>query len=482
MKKILNPKAKMGLSVICTVAILLAILIFINTLMSFLPKNVTLLDTSENKMYSLSTSAKEEIKKVENRINIYLLTGNDEDSLDDMGTHLNTYLKRLAALSPKISYSIVNLYKNESFLTDKSIDSSTVTLNSIVVESELRYRYIDINDLFYYYIDEVGKVSQQEAQIYQMYYGLIPSYKFGGEGLILSSIDYVSSTALPSAIALTGHGETALSAELKKEFIGIGTDISELSTLSLVPGCELLIMNAPTSDISTSEASLISQYLSKGGKLLLTTAPGTSDFTNLCSVLNEFGLEYEDGIVIDQTQGSYYQYPYHLIPTENTHDATVGLNASPLLPYSHGIAISDINDIVTTSLLKTSNAAYIVPTTSSSIAKPEEQDEKAYTIGAIAENKTNEGAIIWFSSQMMLDESVNNVTGGNFKYVSAICKHFCGADLSSTTDDYEPITLASEKLTFSIVSMAAVALLVVAIIPITVIIIGVIHVAKRKKK
>ena len=481
MKKIFNPKAKMGLSVICTVAILLAILILINTLASFLPKNVTLLDTSENKMYSLSASAKEEIKKAENNINIYLLTGNDEDSLNDMGAHLNTYLKRLAALNPKISYYIVNLYKNESFLTDRSIDTSTVTLNSIVIESELRYRYIDINDLFYYYIDEVGKVSQQEAQIYQMYYGLTPSYKFGGEGLILRSIDYVSSTELPLAIALTGHGETALSAELKKEFIGIGIDLSELSTLSLVPGCELLIMNTPTSDISSSESSLISKYLNKGGRLLLTTAPGTSDFTNLCSVLNEFGLEYEDGIVIDQTQGSYYQYPYHLIPTANTHDATAGLTASPLLPYSHGIAISDINDIVTTSLLKTGNAAYIIPASSSSIAKPEGQEEKSYTIGAVAENQSNEGTIIWFSSQMMFDENANSVTGGNFKYVSAICKHFCGAELSSTTD-YEPITLASEKLTFSFVSMATVALLAAAIIPITVIIIGIIHVAKRKRK
>ena len=67
--------------------------------------------------------------------------------------------------SPTLIHEIIK-YVSDNFLENRGIDSSTVTLNSIVVESALRNRYIDSSDLFYYYVENVGKVSQNEAQLY----------------------------------------------------------------------------------------------------------------------------------------------------------------------------------------------------------------------------------------------------------------------------------------------------------------------------
>lgn len=481
MNKIFDKKAKIGLSVICSAVLLLAILIVANNLVGLLPQNATLLDASENKMYSVSATAKKSIASYGEDIKIYLLSAGGKASLDDTGIHLDAFLSRLAAYNSKIKYSVVDLYTSDGFLENRGIDSSTVTLNSIVVESELRHRYIDSSELFYYNIDGVGKVTQSEAQLYQMYYGLQATYCFDGEGLILNSLSYVTSTELPLAISLTGHGETALTATFTNGFTNAGIDTSSLETLALVPGSEMLIINNPTSDISAGEASVLSQYLDNGGKLLLITAPGTSGFTNLCSVLEKFGLSYEDGIIMDETQGSYYQYPYYLMPAASSHAATEGVAGATLLPFTHGIAITEVSGVEAGAILSTSGASYIIPTTATSTVKPEGQEEKSYNVGVIAENGAG-GSVIWFSSQMFLDESVSSATGGgNFEYATAISKYMCGAKESESAATV-PMTLVTETLTFTPGAMAITALLVVGIVPISTIIIGVVYCYKRKRK
>ena len=482
MNKILNNKSKIGLSVIFTAVILLAVLVLTNFIVGLLPKSATLLDTTETKMYSVSASSKKQIAALSDDVTIYLLTAGGEASLDDTGIHLNAFLSKLASHSKKIKYSVVDLYTVDNFLENRGIDSSTATLNSIIVESKLRNRYIDSSELFYYYIEGIGKVSQSEAQLYQMYYGLTSSYYFDGENLILSSLSYVTSTDLPIAIALTGHGEAAISATLKNSFTTAGLGFSELASLSMVPGCDMLIINNPTSDITASEASLISQYLSKGGKLMLATAPGTSDFENLCSVLTEYGLGYEDGIIIDQTQGSYYQYPYYLLPALASNEYTSGVSASVMLPFSHGISITQVQGVTVSQILSTSAASYIIEPTATSTLKPDGQEEKSYAVGVIAESSANGSAIIWASSEAFLDESASQMAGGgNFTCAVAITTNAC--DVSIESESYTaPLAMVTEKLTVSFGSMAIIALLVVGIIPIGTIIFGIAYCQKRKRK
>ena len=162
MKNLFDNKAKIGLSVICATVLLLAVLILANHLTGLLPKSATLLDTSENDMYSISASAKKSIASYSDDIKIYLLSAGGKASLDDTGIHLDTFLNRLASHNAKIKYTLVDLYSSDNFLENRGIDSSKVTLNSVIVESKLRNRYIDSSELFYYYIEGVGKVSKNE--------------------------------------------------------------------------------------------------------------------------------------------------------------------------------------------------------------------------------------------------------------------------------------------------------------------------------
>lgn len=482
MKKIFNNKARIGLSVICKTALVMVILILINLLTALIPQNITLLDTSKNKMYSISDDTKRTISSIDEKIEIYLLTDTDEKSLDDTGIHLNAFLKRFAALNPNINYTLLNVSSTNEYLESKEISLSDISTNSILVEGKSRYRYIDNSEIFYYYIDGIGNVTSNEAQIYQLYYGLSPVYKFEGENLLLSSLNYVTATDLPLAINLTGHGETTLSNNLISQFTTAGIEVTNLESVSFIPNSEMLIINNPTSDIEENEASLISQYLDNGGKLFLVTAPGTSDFTNLRSILKNYGLDYEDGIILDQTQGNYYQYPYYLIPNTQSHISTEALTTSVLLPFAHGINVSEIDGTVNTEFLYTSESSYIIPTTSSTISKPEGQDEKKYTVGVISEKNDTNSTLVWVSSQMFFDESVNSAASdGNFEYIISISNYLCD-NKNLNNVNVSSLTLTTEKLTFSYNSMAFSAILIIGIIPISVIIIGLIYCHKRKAK
>ena len=486
MNKIFNTKtAKVGFSVMAVTALVLVILMLVNLLAGVLPKNITLLDLSENKMYSVSDAAKRDIAKVKEKVDIYLLTAGGESSLSETGIHLDTFLKRAAAQNGKLSYKVVDLYTDTEFLTEHGIDSSSVTALSVVVESERRHRYIDSTEFFYYYIEGIGKVNESEAQMYQYYasmYGTTLNilYQFAGESLMVNALSFVTSADVPTVIALTGHGETAISSSLQSEFTTLGVSYSELSTLYIVPGCELLIINAPTSDISENEAALLSEYLGKGGKLMVSTVSPSSAFTNLISVLEKYGLNYIEGVIIDPTSGSYYQYPNWLTPTAKAHTATGGVTGSVLLPSAHAIEISDTAGITASPIFNTSSASYVIAIDAASAEKPEDTEEASYPIGVIAE-ATNGSAITWISSGAFLDDTANQYSsGGNYAYASAITSYLCGVDTSSAA--VNALTLTSETLSINNGALAIIALLIVAVVPLSVIIIGTVYCYRRKMR
>ena len=87
------------------------------------------------------------------------------------------------------------------------------------------------------------------------------SRSFDGEGQITSAIDYVTTETLPQVYLLSGHGEAALSdafyGQLERANYETVSDFSLLNVDAVPEDCSALIINAPTSDISDEELSLL---------------------------------------------------------------------------------------------------------------------------------------------------------------------------------------------------------------------------------
>ena len=287
--------AKGGSYALAVTAVVLAILIAVNILASVLPTALTKLDISATKLYSITSSTKVVVNNLEKDVTIYWVVQSEkEDKV------IENLLGKYESLSSHITVTKKNPDVYPTFTaqyTDEDVPN-----NSLIVECGEKSRYISYNDI---YLTDVDYTTYSYV------------YSFDGEGAITSAIDYVISDELPKVYTLEGHGEAELPTEfqtqIEKENMGLES-FSLLNTDEIPEDADALLIYAPESDISDEEAGLLEDYLEGGGKLLVIAGPtegGT--LTNLYSVLESYGVEAADGLVVEADREHYaFQQPYTL--------------------------------------------------------------------------------------------------------------------------------------------------------------------------
>ena len=97
----------------------------------------------------------------------------------------------------------------------------------------------------------------------------------------------------------------------------------ELETLSLLTADEVpedadcVLIYGPSSDISTEEQAMLSDYVSGGGKLLVMAGPTEEDgaLSTLYGLIEPYGVTVTDGIVVEGDREHYaFQAPFALLP------------------------------------------------------------------------------------------------------------------------------------------------------------------------
>lgn len=468
-----------GLRMCLVCAIMLVVLLIFNGLVGLLPKRLHTIDISPDQKYSFSDTVKRALSKLDEDVSIQLLVYGGKDALSDESLHLSTYLERLCEYSKHASFEIVDLQTNTAL-------AEIAENYSVVVKSDKRERVIDFDSFFYLYMDDIGKVTAEQAQLYYSYYGdaISFAYLFDGEGQILNAISYVTADSLPKIYALSGHNETALPDDLLSTFSNSNIDCGTLIlTETGVPSdCSILFINIPTADISSTEAVLLADYMNGGGKIVLVTAPSTpSVLSNLMTIAEAYGLTATDGIVIEANSNHYYQAPYYLLPGVGSTEETDSASGRTMLPFAHSISISDSmpSGVKAISLLVTSAEAYVIPTDAASLEKPADQDARMHDVGVIAKAQ-NGSAILWISSEGITDSTANSyVSDGNYNFLTSITSWLCDAPEATVGT---PIVLSVEFLTVPSSSVAIISIILILIIPLTIGISGFVYWLRRRKK
>ena len=190
-------------------AVVLAILIALNILVSALPANLTKYDISASKLYSITSNTKVVVNALEEDVTIYWIVQSGEE--DDV---IETLLNKYDSLSDHITVVKKNPDVYPTFA--EQYTSETVQNNSLVVECGERSRFIGYDDIYV-----------QEPDIYSYSYNT----SFDGEGAITSAIDYVVTEDLPQLYVVEGHGEQALPDNFQEQ---IEKENIEINTLSLL--------------------------------------------------------------------------------------------------------------------------------------------------------------------------------------------------------------------------------------------------------
>ena len=152
-------------------AVVLALLVVVNILVSSLPTAWTKYDISAAKLYSITSNTKVVVNALEEDVTIYwIVQSGKEDAI------IENLLGKYESLSDHIQVVKRNPDVYPTFA--QQYTDETVANNSLVVECGDRSRYIAYDDIY---------LTQTDMYTYSY------STSFDGEGAITSAIDYVAS-------------------------------------------------------------------------------------------------------------------------------------------------------------------------------------------------------------------------------------------------------------------------------------------------
>lgn len=456
--------AKGGSYSLAVTAIVLAILIVLNILVSLLPTALTKYDITATNLYSITSNTKVVVNALEQDVTIYWIVQADEE--DDV---IENLLGKYESLSAHISVVKKNPDVFPTFAAQYT--SEDVPNNSLIVVCGDKSRYISYNEIY-------------QSDVDYSTYSYVSS--FDGEGAITSAIDYVVSDALPKLYRLEGHGEADLpsefAAQIEKENMDLAS-FSLLNTDTIPEDADALLIYAPESDLSQTEAELLEDYLDEGGKLLVIAGPtegGT--LTNLYQVLAHYGVTSADGIVVESDREHYaFQQPYILLPEINSSDITDPLldeKYYAIVPIAQGLTITGD---AATALLTTSSDSY---SKAAGFEVETYEKEDGDTDGpfavAVSVDTGNNGQLVWFSSNYFLEDVYN-------AYSSGANLDLTMNALSSLIGEREAISIRSKSLSYQYLtisdsSAALLKLWMIGILPAAFVGYGVLIVLDRRKK
>ena len=448
---------------IALTAIVIAILVVVNILVSVLPTTLTKYDISSTNLYSITSSTKVVVNALEKDVTIYWVVQSGEE--DEV---IENLLGKYEGLSSHISVVKKNPDVYPTFTSQYT--SADVPNNSLIVECGSKNRYISYDDI---YLTDVDYTTYSYV------------YSFDGEGAITSAIDYVVADELPKVYMLEGHGEESLSSEFETQ---IDKENIELDTISLlntdIPSdASALLIYAPQSDISLEEATILKDYIEDGGKLLVIAGPTENGtLTNLYSILEDYGVETVDGIVVESDRNYYaFQQPYILLPEISSSDITDPLleeNYYAIVPIAQGLKVS--GDSVTT-LLSTSSSSYSKVTGYAMTTYDKEDDDVdgPFAVGVLVDTD-NDGQVIFFTSNYFLNEAYN-------AYSSGANLDLAMNALSSLIGEREAVSIRSKSLGYNYLTISEsdaskLKMWMIGVIPVAFVLYGVMTVIDRRKK
>ena len=390
-----------GLLSTAMLAAVLVLAVLLNLLVRAIPAKYTEFDLSEAKMYTLSDSTKALVEGLEKDVHIYYLC---ETGSED--TIITKLLDHYAAESGHLSWEQKDPTLYPTFAAKYGAEN--VSTGSLIVTC-------------------------------------------GENSTVLDAADLYEQT-------LTDSLTDALDAQ------NIDAQPLDLLTSTIPEDCDLLIINAPTTDFSAGdglvdEISQLQDYLAAGGKLLLTSSV-YAQTPQLDAVLAQFGLARAEGMVVEgDSSKALYNSAWSLLPDYGTPTETENVTAEPLLNSSSAAyAKADINDLTT-------------------MEREDGDADGPFALAVWARNEDTGAEVLWIGCPNMDNEQLYQSMPGNLTFLQGCAASLVGQDILVDTKalEAEPITVAGS-------AAAALGLTFVFVLPAAVLIAGAVVVLLRRRR
>ena len=333
-----------GTKTFILVVIILAVFVGISVLMKKL--NLTPIDLTEDKLFTLTSESKDKVKDIDKDINIYFVGYSDDDSTLDLA-------KQYTKVNEKIKVEAVTQDSRPDLVQKYGIETSS---EGIIVECGDNYKVLASSDLYTHDSTTYESVNVAEEKL-------------------TAAIRSVSVEELPKVYFLSGYSSFTLTSGMQYLNMYLQNEVNQVETLDIlstgkVPDdCSTLVIASPEKDFDDVATNAITEYINKGGNILWLNAAIAKqlDLLNVNKILALYGVKpFEIGIIRETDSSKMVSNSPDLIMPEIQYaDATNKLYDSEGVIFINATKINVASDeelesldTTKTALVKTSEKAY----------------------------------------------------------------------------------------------------------------------------
>lgn len=462
-------KFRSGAYVTLLSIIVIVIVFVVNMIISKMDLKV---DVSSQNLYTLTKDTKDIAKDLKDDVTIYYMV--EEGKQDE---HVQKIAEKYDSLSNHIKLVTKDPVLYPKFATQFGI-KDTLSENSFIVvnKSNDRAKYIPYKDMM---VTEIDQTTYQENVT-----------GIDVEGKLTSAIQYVTTNKLPLIYVVQGHGETDIGTEFKSSMSKQNVQVKTLETLtteSIPKDCNALFFNTPMTDLSDDELTMIKNYMTAGGNVVLNLDYNIIQLKNFKTLVNYYGIDVVDGVIVETDSSMYYpKNPINLFPQVDSNDITqkvIENKGHVIMPVASGLKV--LNNIrsslkVTPLLTTSSNSFSKLNLQANTTAKEKGDIDGPFNVGMLATDTYQQvvSKMVVYSSHYTFDDQAiknyanNYILSGTVGYLAGNTSSL-SIPSKSTQDETVQLTAQNLILWGSIV---------IIIIPIIVLVIGFVITYLRRRK
>lgn len=448
----------------------LAAVLAVNLAAAFLPYRAAHPDVSANGIYTISNTSKSLLELVERDAEItYFAADPDPD--------IRAFLELYRA--PHVRVTVAE--------PDAADEDQTICLSC-----GDDARTVGVSDLFYYsgttYSPMYGMLSvSQYAQITAQLASLSSSdeayesyvYFFGpdvtqahfcGEEVITSLLRNLVGGSLRTLYVLTGESGSTPDWYVMLRLKMHGFEARGVTDLSSLPDGALLWLT-PRADLDGDGAAALKDFLSRGGRLFLTTLYSQLELPNLTEVLAVYGMSAEQNCMV----GDGTEVSATFSPKRADHAVNETVGSGMIVSYAHEILLSEVDGVENAPLLKTSASGQCV-----TVSEDGTQSvvSGTFTVAATAVRSADSSRVAWLA--MVPTSNLDYYTGNaNSTYAAAMLAWLAEDELRQPIG--ETRTLPSTLLNTSVTVFAVWIAVFVVLIPLVLLAVALVRRYVRKK-
>ena len=357
-----------GTTTVALVAALIVIFVGINLIMQKL--NLTPLDFSKDKLYTLTSESKEKVKNIDKDVNIYFVGYTDSDSNLDLAKQYNK-------ANNKIKAEAVDANSRPDLVQKYGIESGS---QGIIIACGDKSKVLSSSDLVTYDTSSYQTISVAEEKL-------------------TNAIVSVTSEKIPKVYFLEGYSDFSLSKNMLYLKMLLQNEINDIDSLNVltkgkVPDdCDTLVITTPSKDFDDVATNAITEYINSGKNILWLNAAQTKsmDLPNVNKILAMYGVnQFEPGIIRETDSSKMMSNsPDIIVPelehsdiTKNIYNTTGAIFINATKININDSKLDELN-VTKTELAKTSTGSYFRKDFNNQQNTISDSDEKgSFTVGA----------------------------------------------------------------------------------------------------